>query len=73
MKDIESFCKTMQELPAGPISAENAAKLKALLDKICPVLDQNKLSEYVRKTAERTGQDFSVLEDAIRSGVDAHS
>ena len=71
VKDIESFCATMQALPAGPISAENAAKLKALLDKICPVLDQNKLSDYVRATAERTGQDFSVLEDAIRSDSDA--
>ena len=38
---------------------------------ICPVLDQNKLTDYVRKTAERTGQDFSVLEDAIRSSTDA--
>ena len=73
VKDIESFCTTMQGLPAGPISAENAAKLKGLLDKICPVLDQNKLSDYVRATAERTGQDFSVLEDSIRSGTNAHS
>jgi hypothetical protein len=73
VKDIEEFCKTMAALPAGAISEENATKLKGLLDKICPVLDQNKLTDYVRKTAERTGQDFSVLEDAIRSGSEAHS
>ena len=73
VKDIEAFCKAMQDLPAGAISAENAAAIKTLLDRICPVLDQNKLTDYVRKTAERTGQDFSVLEDAIRSATNAHS
>ena len=72
VKDIEEFCKAMAALPSGAISAENAATLKALLDKICPVLDQNKLTDLVRATAERTGQDFSVLEDAIRSATPAH-
>ena len=73
VKDIEEFCKTMASLPEGAISPENAAKLKGLLDRICSVLDQNKLTDYIRKTAERTGQDFSVLEDAIRSATPAHS
>ncbi len=73
VSDIEEFCKTMAALPNGNISPEDAAKLKGLLDKICPVLDQNKLTDYIRATAERTGQDYTVLEDAIRSTTDAHS
>ncbi len=73
VNDIEAFCQTMASLPAGNVSKANAKKLHKLLNKICPVLDQNKLSEYIRKTAERTGQDYTVLEDAIRSEVDAHS
>ncbi len=71
--DIKSFCETMQGLPSGPISSENAAKLRGLLDKICPVLDQNKINDYIRKTAERTGQDFTALDDAIRSNTASHS
>ena len=73
VNDIEAFCTAMANLPAGNISRGDAKKIKKLLDKICPVLDQNKLNDFVKATAERTGQDFSALEDAIKSDVDAHS
>ena len=73
VKDIEEFCKTMASMPAGSVSNETAEKLGALLDKICPVLDQNKINDYIRKTAERTGQDYTNLDAAIRSRTAGHS
>lgn len=71
VKNIEVFCNTMAGLTKQPSRSERK-KLKKLLDEICPVLDQNKLSDYIRKTAERIGVDYSVLEDSIRVDVDAH-
>jgi hypothetical protein len=71
VSSIEEFCKTMAGLSGKPSRSERK-KLKKLLDEICPVLDQNKLSDYIRKTAERIGVDYSVLEDSIRVDVEAH-
>ena len=73
VKDIEAFCKGMDALTADGIQNGDAEKLAKLLDAICPVLDQNKLREYIRKTAERTGIDYSVLDDALASTTAAHS
>ena len=73
VKDIETFCATMTALPNGNISKANAKKLSKLLDKICPVLDQNKVNAFIRETATRTGQDYTVLDGALHSDVDAHS
>ena len=71
MKSIEAFCNTMAGLTKKPSRSERK-KLKKLLDEICPVLDQNKLSDYIRKTAERIGVDYSDLEDSIRVDTEAH-
>lgn len=71
VSSIEEFCKVMSGLSKKPTRSERK-KLKKLLDEICPVLDQNKLSEYIRKTAERIGEDYSVLEDSIRVDTEAH-
>ena len=51
--------------------AEILAKLAH--DGICPVLDQNKMQDYIRKTAERIGVDYSVLDAALNSPTPAHS
>ena len=71
VSSIEEFCKVMAGLSGKPSRSERK-KLKKLLDEICPVLDQNKLSDYIRKTAERIGMDYSVLEDSIRVDAEAH-
>ena len=71
VKSIEAFCQTMAGLSKAPTRSERR-KLKKLLDEICPVLDQNKLSDYIRQTAERIGVDYSVLEDSIRVDTEAH-
>ena len=71
VKSVEEFCNTMAALTGAPSPAERK-KLKELLDEICPVLDQNRLSDYIRATAERIGVDYSVLEDSIRVDVEAH-
>ncbi len=72
VKDIEEFCRRMAALPNGRIKKKEAQKLSRLLDKICPVLDQNKLADFIRKTAERTGQDYSVLDGMLHSETPAH-
>ena len=72
VSDIEEFCRVMAALDGKPSRGERK-KLKKLLDKICPVLDQNRLREYIRKTAERTGIDYSILDEALASTTAAHS
>ncbi len=65
VKDIESFCKGMQALTADGLKNGDAKKLADLLNAICPVLDQNKLSDYIGKTAARLGVDGSALDSAL--------
>src|SRR5439155_22973002 len=62
VKDVESFCKTMQGMTKDSFASGDGKAAADLLNKICPVLDQNKLNDYVKKTAERTGIDYSVLD-----------
>lgn len=64
VKDIESFCEGMQKLTKDNFPTEGK-KLAALLNNICPVLDQNKLGDYIAKTAARTGIDASALESTL--------
>lgn len=70
VSDIEEFCEMMESLSSAPTAAERR-KLKKLLDAICPILDQNRLSRYIRETAARIGVDYSVLEDSIRVRTEA--
>jgi hypothetical protein len=69
VSDIESFCKTMQSMTADSFKNGDGKKAADLLNKICPVLDQNKLNAYIKDTAKRTGIDYSVLDSAL-SGND---
>jgi hypothetical protein len=64
VKDIQSFCEGMQNLTKDSLGADGK-KLAALLEAICPVLDQNHLADYIKKTAERTGIDASALDSAL--------
>ena len=73
VKDIESFCKGMQGLTKESFEANGAEALAKLLDGICPVLDQNKMADYIRATAARIGVDYSVLDAALNSPTPAHS
>ncbi len=66
VKEIEKFCRSMQALTAASFNAGEGRRIAETLTAICPVLDQNKLSDYIRRTAERTGIDFSVLESTLR-------
>lgn len=64
VKDIEGFCKGMKGLTKDNLKTEGP-KLAALLNSICPVLDQNKLDAYVKNVAEKTGIDYSALDSAL--------
>jgi hypothetical protein len=73
VKDIESFCKAMQALTADDFKKDNGKALAALLEKICPALDQNRLGDYIRKTAARAGIDGSALDSALRGSEDENA
>lgn len=73
VKDIEELCKGLDGLTKEKFEQEGVEDLAQLLDAICPVLDQNKIADYVRRTAERIGVDYSVLDAALASTTPAHS
>ena len=72
VKDIESFCKGMQKLSKDSLKTD-AKTLAALLNNICPVLDQNKLDAYVKAVAAKTGIDYSTLDSALNDSSAGNS
>ena len=72
VKDIEAFCKGMQKLTKANFKTQKG-ELAKLLSNICPVLDQNKLSDYEKKIAAKTGIDYSVLDSALQDPPDDNS
>jgi len=63
IKDIESFCEGMQKLTKDSLKTDG--RTRGAARRHLPGARPEHLSDYIKKTAERTGIDAFVLEAAL--------